>query len=161
MKRHTMIRNCVMLAVLLLAASCGSDGGDGDAGPEAEVEAIRAVRLASNEAIEAQDAAAVAGSWTDDIQVTISSGTHLDGKDTYRSAFEGVFENTPGTVFVRTPETVEVADDGTIASERGTWTGTYPDQDITSRTGTYLAYWRKVDGRWLISAELYVPLTES
>ena len=151
----------MVICVVLLAAACGSDAGGSDVGNDDDASAIRAVRLASNDAIEAQDAAAVATSWTDDIQVIISSGSHLDGKETYRGAFESVFGNTPGTVFVRTPETIEVADIGVIASERGTWTGTYPDADVTSRTGTYLAYWKKVDGEWLISAELYVPLEES
>ena len=30
-------------------------------------------------------------------------------------------------------------------------------RDALKIGGTYLAQWRKVDGRWLIQAELYVP----
>lgn len=36
----------------------------------------------------------------------------------------------------------------------GRWTE--PDGTVEI-TGTYLAQWRKVDGRWLIQSELYVP----
>jgi len=128
---------------------------------QSDIHAIRAVRLASNDAIAAQDAEAVAQSWTEDIQVTISSGTHLDGKAAYQGAFESVFQSIPGITFIRSPQNIKIGENGEIASERGQWTGYYPGQAVTSRSGVYMAYWRLVDGQWLISAELYVPLEES
>ena len=128
---------------------------------ESDIPQIREVRRASNDAIAAQDADAVAESWTDDIQVTISSGAHLDGKEAYRAAFESVFNSIPGITFVRSSHKIEISEDGTVAAEQGTWTGYYPGQEVTNRRGTYLAYWRLVDGQWLISAELYVPLEQS
>ncbi len=122
---------------------------------------IRAVRLASNQAIAAQDLEAIAETWTDDIQVTISSGKHLSGKAAYKAAFQSVFKSMPGVSFVRSPQQITIADNGVIACEWGRWTGRYPDQAITSRNGEYMAYWRLEDGKWRISAELFVPLQEN
>jgi hypothetical protein len=45
-----------------------------------------------------------------------------------------------------------------VASERGEWIGRWTEPDGKLETGgTYQAQWRKIDGRWLIQAELYVP----
>jgi hypothetical protein len=42
--------------------------------------------------------------------------------------------------------------------ERGEWTGTWTEPDGPLEIGgTYLAQWRKVDGQWMIQAELFVP----
>lgn len=122
---------------------------------------IRSLRDLSNDAIAAQDLDALASTWRDDIQVTISSGTHLDGAEAYRNAFAGAFESVPGINFVRKTTKVEVNEDGTVASEHGHWTGYYPNQAVTVTSGEYMACWRLTDGEWLISAELYVPTNQS
>ena len=124
-----------------------------------QVAHIRGLRGESNRAIAEADLEALAASWSEGIQVTISSGAHLDGRAAYRAAFASVFANQPGTTFVRTPRTIRISEDGRVAAEQGDWTGTYPGQQIGSRTGEYLAYWRLIDGDWRITAELYVPLT--
>ena len=44
------------------------------------------------------------------------------------------------------------------ASERGEWVGRWTEPDGKLEIGgTYQAQWRKVDGRWLIQGELFVP----
>jgi hypothetical protein len=59
---------------------------------------------------------------------------------------------------VRTPSTIDVFSEWAVASERGEWAGRWAEPDgKVEITGTYLAQWRKVDGRWLIQSELYVP----
>ena len=40
----------------------------------------------------------------------------------------------------------------------GEWTGRWTEPDgVVQVRGTYLAQWRKVNGTWLIQAEVFVP----
>lgn len=120
---------------------------------------IRQLRHQQNEAIAAQNLDAIRSVWANDIQVTISSGAHLNGSDAYLKAFETVFNDIPGVRYIRKPIRIEISEDGKRASEQGSWQGIYPNQTVGKRTGTYMASWRKeASGAWLIAAELYVPL---
>jgi len=68
------------------------------------------------------------------------------------------FQRRPDTIYVRTPSTIDVFDAWSVASERGEWVGRWTEPDgKVEISGTYLAQWRKIDGRWLIQSELYVP----
>jgi hypothetical protein len=68
------------------------------------------------------------------------------------------FQIRPDTIYVRTPVAVEVFAPWSVASERGEWIGRWTEPDGKLEIGgTYQAQWRKIDGRWLIQAELYVP----
>ena len=70
----------------------------------------------------------------------------------------GQFKNRPDTIYVRRPVTIEVYAPWNVASERGEWTGKWTEPDGALEIGgTYQAQWRKVDGRWLIQGELFVP----
>ena len=140
-----------LITSILLFCSCAISGGD--------AQEIRELRAENNQAIANEDLDGIGAAFQSNIQVTISSGGHLDGAETYLGAFASVFGSVPGINFVRTPHQIKVSEDGTVASEEGTWVGTYPNQNVTETTGTYMACWRKnADGAWLISAELYVPL---
>ena len=56
------------------------------------------------------------------------------------------------------PITIEVYAPWNVASERGEWTGKWTEPDGALEIGgTYQAQWRKIDGRWLIQGELFVP----
>jgi ketosteroid isomerase-like protein len=119
---------------------------------------IRDARARSNAAIAAQDVPAIAREWTDDVHVLSSTSNQTAGSDANQRRFTAQFANRPDTVYVRTPTAVEVYAPWNVAAERGEWTGrwTEPDGAVTIG-GTYLAQWRKIDGRWLIQGELYVP----
>jgi hypothetical protein len=68
------------------------------------------------------------------------------------------FKNRPDTVYVRTPAAIEVYPAWAVASERGEWTGKWTEPDGKLEIGgTYQAQWRKINGQWLIQAELFVP----
>jgi ketosteroid isomerase-like protein len=119
---------------------------------------IREARARSNAAIEARDLPAIAREWMTDIHVVSSTSAQTAGRDANQARFAAQFKNRPDTVYVRTPTTVDVYGPWDVAAERGEWTGrwTEPDGAMTIG-GTYLAQWRKVNGRWLIQGELYVP----
>ncbi|MBY0492935.1 MAG: nuclear transport factor 2 family protein [Cyanobacteria bacterium] len=119
---------------------------------------IRDSRAQSNAAIARHDAPGIAGFWMDDIHITTSTSAQATGIATNRDRMSQQFNRRPDTVYVRTPSTIDVFAAWAVASERGEWVGrwTEPDGAMEIR-GTYLAQWRKVDGRWLIQSELYVP----
>jgi hypothetical protein len=94
----------------------------------------------------------------DNVQVVTSTGASQAGREINRARFAGQFKERPDVVYLRTPETVDVFGAWDVASERGRWTGQWTQADgVTRIGGTYLAQWRKINGEWLIQAELFVP----
>ena len=125
---------------------------------QSDEQRIRDTRARSNAAIAAHDSDGVARFWMDDVQVVTSTGVSQAGRDLNRARFAGTFKERPDVIYVRTPDTVEIFEAWNVASERGRWTGQWTQSDgVTKIGGTYLAQWRKVDGEWLIQAELFVP----
>ena len=139
--------------MLILAASAGVWA---QASPDEKL--IRDTRARSNAAIAAHDPPAIAQAWMDDLHVVSSTSAQTAGRTANQQRFAEQFARRPDTIYVRTPITIDVNPRWAVASERGEWTGgwTEPDGKMTIG-GTYLAQWRKIDGRWLIQAELYVP----
>ena len=123
-----------------------------------DVKQIRDVRARSNAAIAAHDLEALTKSWMESFSVVTSTGASQSGREANRAAFAAQFASRPDLVYVRTPSEIELMPSWDVASERGTWTGQWTQPDgVTRIGGTYQAQWRKVDGRWLIQAELFVP----
>lgn len=119
---------------------------------------IREARAKSNAAIAAHDAEALAQVWKTDVTVVISTGATTSGREANRASFAAQFASRPDVVYVRTSAEIEVMASWNVASERGTWTGQWTQADgVTKIGGTYLAQWRKVNGAWLLQAELFVP----
>jgi ketosteroid isomerase-like protein len=119
---------------------------------------IREARARSNAAIAAHDVAAIAREWMETVHVLSSTSSQGTGREANQRRMDTQFTARPDTVYVRTPQTIEVYEPWGVAAERGEWSGrwTEPDGALTIG-GTYLAQWRKVDGRWLIQGELFVP----
>lgn len=146
-------RTSLLVAFLLIT-------GAGLAGQAtvADESAIRAARSHSNAAIARHDVAAIAAHWKLDYHVVTSTSVQASGREAYAKRMTETFARRPDTVWVRTPTTVDVFAPWTVASERGEWTGRWTEPDgVVEIGGTYLAQWRKVDGVWLIQAELFVP----
>jgi ketosteroid isomerase-like protein len=119
---------------------------------------IRGARFRSNAAIAKHDLAGIASIWTEDIHITTSTSAHATGRAPNRDRMAQQFTRRPDTIYVRTTSAVDVFAEWDVASERGEWVGRWTEPDgKVEITGTYLAQWRKVEGRWLIQAELYVP----
>ena len=120
---------------------------------------IAAARARSNAAIAAHDIAGIAGEWMPDVHVVSSTGAQNAGIDANSRAMQAAFTRRPDTKWVRTPHTVTVNERWDVASEEGRWVGTWTEPDGPLRiAGTYLAQWRRVDGRWRIQAEVFVPV---
>jgi ketosteroid isomerase-like protein len=119
---------------------------------------IRAARARSNAAIATHDVPAITSVWMDSVHVVSSTSAQTAGLGANRQRFVQQFKNRPDTIYVRTPASIEVYPAWNVAAERGEWTGRWTEPDgLLTIGGTYLAQWRKIDGEWLIQAELYVP----
>ena len=127
--------------------------------PERDTQAIREQRRRFNEAIAAHDARRLDACWLADIHISTSAGQPIVGRVAYQQAFERFFADPSFITFIRTPTQITISDDGRTAAEAGEWVGQW--RNAAQQRGQYLASWHKEGGRWLIQAELYVPLGES
>ena len=119
---------------------------------------IREARALSNRAIRAHDATAMARLWMDDVHIVRSTGAQVAGREPNQQRMAQQFSTRPDTIYIRKPSAIDVYLPWAIASERGDWTAQWTEPDGTVDTaGTYMAQWRRIDGTWLIQAELYVP----
>jgi ketosteroid isomerase-like protein len=124
----------------------------------ADEQLIRAARDRSNAAIAKHDLDGIAAVWMENFHVVSSTSAQAAGKTVNRERMAAQFKNRPDTIYIRKPASIEVYAPWDVAAERGEWTGTWTEPDGALEIGgTYQAQWRKVDGRWLIQGELYVP----
>jgi len=119
---------------------------------------IREARARSNAAIAAHDPVALAQTWMADVHVVSSTSAQVAGRAANQQRMARQFATRPDTIYVRKAATIDVYLEWAVAAERGEWTGRWTEPDgVMQIGGTYLVQWRKVDGQWLIQAELYVP----
>lgn len=126
--------------------------------PPSDEQQIRSARDRSNLAIAKHDLDGIAAAWLDDVHIVSSTSAQGAGKAANRQRLAAQFKSRPDTIYVRTPVAIDVFEPWNVASERGEWVGTWTEPDGKLEIGgTYQAQWRKIDGRWLIQAELFVP----
>lgn len=124
---------------------------------EAEA-AIRAARARSNAAIARHDTSAIAAEWMPDVHVVSSAGLQLSGRAENARALQAQFVDRPDVVYVRTPDSLQVYSPWGMAAEFGHWQGSWTLGDRKIEIGgPYFGKWQRVDGRWLIQAEVFVP----
>ncbi len=128
-------------------------------GSHAEESMIRSARELSNRAIEKRDTAVLASIWTLDYHVISSRNVELAGRMANRDRLQGEFISKPDILYVRTPSVINVNGGWNMASESGEWVGHWTEEgQLITLAGKYFAKWHKVDGRWMIRAEIFVPL---
>jgi ketosteroid isomerase-like protein len=139
------------------ATSCSSASALAAMQPE-DADLIRAARVRSNRAIAAHDLAGIAAAWMDNVHVVSSTSAQTAGRAQNQQRMAAQFASRPDTVYIRRSGAVDVYPAWAVASEHGEWTGRWTEPDGALEIGgSYLAQWRKVDGQWLIQAELFVP----
>ncbi len=121
---------------------------------QGDVAVIKASRAASNAAIARHNIDGISKYWLSDFVQTIGRGTTLRGRDTIIAGWKALFKTNKTVVYVRTPITITIGDDGKMAWETGTWTA----KNSYSKGGNYSAMWRKIDTTWKLQAELFVSL---
>ena len=157
MRRRRHLAAALALAAFVAASDYRSDPVKASQ-QSTDAQLIRDARARSNAAIAAHDPAAMARLWKDDVHVVRSTGAQVAGREANQQRMAQQFAARPDTIYVRQPSAVDVYLPWEMASERGEWTAGWTEPDGTVDTaGTYLAQWRRIDGVWLIQAELYVP----
>ncbi len=119
-------------------------------------ETIRAKRKLTNRLIAAHDAPRLRPHLTDDMLLIVGNGDLVEGADAVIAAFSNQFADPAFTTYVRTTDTVELADDSLSAAETGRWIGSWAGRVEVS--GLYLAAWGQARGQWLLARELYITL---
>lgn len=144
-----LTRTCCA-AALFAAASLGAQTPDDE-------RAIRAARDRSNRAIAAHDLDAVASVWLPEFHSVASTNAQANGRDAARANFAQYFANRPDVVYLREPASITVNSAWGQAGENGRWSGSWTQPDGVTRVGgIYFAKWKKVDGKWMLLAEVFV-----
>ena len=129
--------------------------------PSTPEDLIGRVRSASNAALAAGDDEAFMASIDVDYVGTAGNGGHIRDRAALQEMIRGIFANSPGHHFVRTPSEIEVDPGGRRAIEMGVWVEVPAGQTRATSTGVrgrYTAYWRRIAARWVIHAEVFVTL---
>ncbi|MDE1163691.1 MAG: nuclear transport factor 2 family protein [Acidobacteriaceae bacterium] len=122
-----------------------------------EAEILRA-RDNSNRAIARRNLLGVKDSLGEDYVGIIGDGTFVPSRAEYLRLFKEGFDHPKQSMtYVRTPEAINVADDQTLAAERGHWVATLSNGSV-AYTGTYAAMWRQTPSGWKIRSETFVTL---
>lgn len=147
------------MRLLAAVAVVGMISTDCRAQPGPDERQIRTARAEFNAAIARHDVPAILSFLEEEFRVSASSGEFFNSRQEMGNAFAARFAEFKDALYVRSPDSVQVSANGTYASETGQWVGSWTTPTGPFRTGgRYAAYWRKSNGRWLLHAELYVPL---
>jgi hypothetical protein len=150
---HTM-----RILSLLIFLALASGRLKAQSGPDEST--IRQRRASSNAAIARHDTGGIGAILHVDAVVVTSNSAHYIGRATNVERFALQFNLRPDVVYERTPDEVRVFAPWDMAAERGHWTGSWTDIDGKIRIGgSYFAKWRRINGRWLVESETYVPET--
>ncbi|MEQ9425167.1 MAG: nuclear transport factor 2 family protein [Cyclobacteriaceae bacterium] len=149
-----MNRKAFLLLIALLISTIGRTQV-----PKNDIDLIKQARAASNQAIADHDAEKLAGFWMENYTIVTSRDNEKKGREINRKDIARHFEAIPDVIYIRTPNKIEVFEDWNMASENGEWVGRWTDgQDKIELSGSYYAKWHKVEGKWLMRAEVFTPL---
>ena len=120
--------------------------------------AVRAARKRSNVAIAQRDTATLVALSALSYHSVSSRNVHTNGRDGVAAQWRAQFMTHADVNYVRSPITVRVFTPWQMAEENGAWVGRWsePDGRVVIR-GTYSAKWRRIDGAWLLEAEVFTP----
>lgn len=125
---------------------------------ESDFAQIHTARAAQTAAIARRDFDAVAAFWTEDITVRRALGQPVNGVAEALAALKP--DGDAPLVYQREAVSVEVSSRWPLAFEEGRWSGHPGDARAEPVIGgRYAAQWVKLEGRWLIRAEVFVALT--
>jgi ketosteroid isomerase-like protein len=156
-----MSREYLVVLVLSAALAPSATNACESAGPATAIDAVRAQRAAFNAAIAAKDLEAVAATTRESVVLVTGTASEVfTGREAQVSLWQKDFENPRRAVYVRTTDCVRVSEVFPVALESGHWRGEREGQadkpDARGFTaGTYAAKWRRIDGTWLLEAEIF------
>ena len=150
------MRNRLMLLLGLLVALCApitpSQSTDSD---EA---AIRTARRQMSESLSKREFAAIGQHLTDNVSIT-GPVWRTVGREQVLKAYSALLTQRPDLIWSYEPQEIRINRDWWFASESGVWRETWGETDgLTDLRGSYMALWRRAEGRWLLDAQVFIPL---
>ena len=146
---------CLWGSAILIAA-CSVDSSRNDAPLSEDEKQIRAQREFTNDAIEKHDTLALGKVWLEDYLLISSRNVENKGRGQALRSIGQQFSSRPDLIYRRMPVKVTVYSRWKMASENGTWTGHWTENDSTINvSGDYYAKWHKVNDLWLLRAEVF------
>ena len=141
----------VLLSALLLAGTAAVALATGAAAQDLSREAVLDAVAKWEEAINAGDAAAVAGFYAEDALLLPPEADRIEGRENIEAFWRDFLKE--GTEFDL--ESVDVATGGDIAHEIGTFSLTVPNADAPI-TGKYIWTWERTDaGELKVTADIW------
>ncbi len=133
-----MRKKLPVLFFLLVVTRCAT-------GQSADAQ-IRAARVASNEAIARHDAGGIVRDMRPDYSIVTGRGQHVEGRDSVLAFWQKTFKVMPGVAYVRTPLSIVVSKNDSLAWETGQWKAVHS----YSKGGNYSAMCgrRRIPGSW-------------
>ncbi len=121
--------------------------------------AIRMQRAAFNRALADKDLSAIGPLLAPEaILVTGSDSGVITGRKAQLVAWKREFASPERIVYVRMPTSITASPVEPIAMEQGEWKAVAVETQEPAASGIYSAKWRKLNGEWLIEAEIFVTL---
>ena len=152
----TGMRKALWILAVLLLGACRTTQSSSSSPDEI---AIRASRSRLNEALAKREFAAMNEEVVDNVIIT-GPVWRTVGRDQLLHTYSGLVSKRPDLVWTREPQAVRINARWPFASETGEWYESWREEGVlTELRGTYSALWRKVKGRWLLDAEVFVPLS--
>jgi len=116
-------------------------------------------RMAFNLAIADHDISKMGEYCDQDITVITSRNSKFLSKDQYAAGLGQEFKSKEDVVYMRTPESIKIFPSWEMAAESGLWVGKWKNgSEAIEVEGTYYAKWKKKNGQWFITAEVFTPL---
>lgn len=150
-------------ALLLPACQAGDKAGNNTAevnaaaaaNAGADEQAIRGYVKRWLQLVQAKDAAAIAGLYTEDGAVMPPNAPIGKGRAAIQQTWASMMQ-TPGFALTFTPEQIVVSASGDMALDRGTYSLTVaPHGTAQKDTGKYVVVWRKVGKEWKAAADIF------
>ncbi|MDA2923507.1 SgcJ/EcaC family oxidoreductase [Acidobacteria bacterium AH-259-L09] len=153
MRSHLSLLVLVSLVVLTACAPAGPTEAESEAAMQADIDALDQLRSDYEAAYNAQDAAAVAGFYTDDAVRSLPNQEPTSGRDAIQSNLQATLDQAEAEISIPSEE-IQVAGDWAFGA------GTYslkltPKEEggeATARNGSYIVILkRQADGCWKIA----------
>jgi ketosteroid isomerase-like protein len=127
------------------------------AGEQTSEEQIRDARKQYDSALARRDLDALAKLTTAEVQKT-GPVWRTTGITPLQEGLKKLIEKRPDLALKSDIESIEVNEGWGVAAERGRWRETWTEKGSpVDLRGSYLAMWKRTDGKWQLDAYLFVP----
>jgi ketosteroid isomerase-like protein len=151
-----LVAFCAVAVFPLTIGGTRSANASDNANASKDEQSLRAADIAWSDAAGRKDLDAVVGYMTEDGETLAPNEPAAHGADAIRASWKGLLA-LPDLVIKWEPKRVQVASSGDIGYTSGTWTLTFtgPNGKPVSDHGKYLEVWKKIDGKWKCTLDMY------